>query len=135
MSLGNVGLAYGHMGDYESQLAFVLDALELRKRLFKNEKNLDMALSLNSVGYAYACIRNGNDTLALQYCLESYRIHRGLTLKPNVHVLRSAINVGICYFILRNFKVRALKRLNIIKNIFAQIISLKSCPEWLKTWL
>jgi tetratricopeptide (TPR) repeat protein len=103
--IGNVALAFGHLGDFENQLTFSLEALEIRKSIFKNDKNLDIALSLNSVGYAYACFNNENQQLALQYSLDSYKIHTSLSSKPNIYLLRSVINVGICYFLLKKYEL------------------------------
>lgn len=121
--LGNVALSFGHMGDFESQLAFSLEALEIRKNIFKNEKNLDIALSLNSVGYSYVCCKNDTQNLALQYCLDSYKIHKNISSKPNIYLLRSVLNVGICYFFLKKYEfskkffLKALKISNEINQI------------------
>jgi hypothetical protein len=52
-SLYNIGLAYSRLGDLENGIRYARDAYEMRRRLYEEKPNENLAQSLSNMGSVY----------------------------------------------------------------------------------
>jgi len=52
-SIYNIGLAYSRLGDFENGIKYARDAYEMRRRLYEEKPNENLAQSLSNMGNVY----------------------------------------------------------------------------------
>lgn len=96
--LGDIGLAYWNLGDYEDSLIHYEDSLEINREL---ENKIGMADNLINIGATY--IRLGDYEKALKVHQEALRIYEELGNSGSQGAVIS--NIGIIYFYLGEYSM------------------------------
>ncbi len=94
MSLNNIGLTYGELGDQNKALEYKIRALNIWKTVLP-EQHPDLALSLNNVGFAYGQL--GDRDKALEYQLQGLNIRKAVLPEQHPDLALSLNNVGLIY--------------------------------------
>ncbi|MCF7793822.1 MAG: tetratricopeptide repeat protein [Candidatus Cloacimonetes bacterium] len=95
-ALNNIGVGYFYLGDSETGMEFLMDALELRKEIGDKK---EIVTALNNIGIIYDAINDYNN--ALKFYLESLKIEE--EIGNDKGIAGSLNNIGIVYENLSNF--------------------------------
>lgn len=78
------------MGDYENGLKYQLEALKIRKEIYKNQDHQDIATAYNNLGSAYR--KFGDYQNGLKYQLEALKMYKNLFKNQDSSLVASALN-------------------------------------------
>ena len=93
LTLSHIGRVYKNLGEYEQSLEYHLNALNMRKRLFKNDAaNADIATSLYNVGLVYFYLKDYPK--ALEFQLESLEMRKKLDNNEGLGLADSLSSIG-----------------------------------------
>ncbi len=91
----HVAAFYGH----EEIVRFLLESLEMSKKIFGDKPHPEVATSLNNIGFAYGAL--GDSQKALEFYLETLEMTKKIYGdKPHPDVAISLNNIGGAYYAL-----------------------------------
>ncbi len=92
--------------DFESGILFLKQAVEMKRQLFKNEDNLDLAQSINSLGMCY--LQKKETSTALVYFIAAYDMRKRLFDVKKISIdeglAHSLTNIGAAYMAIGDLK-------------------------------
>jgi len=104
--LHNLGTMAVPTADFESGIFFLKQAVEMRRQLFKNEDNLDLAQSINSLGMCY--LQKKETSTALVYFIAAYDMRKRLFDLKKISIdeglAHSLTNIGAAYMAIGDLK-------------------------------
>ena len=92
--------------DFENGIFFLKQAVEMRRQLFKNVDNIDLAQSINNLGGCY--LQKKETSTALVYLIEAYDMRKRLfdvkKISIDEDLAESLSNIGVAYMQIGDLK-------------------------------